>query len=207
MFVEENIRKNGAVPAFKGHHDFPASACVSINDAVVHGIPSRRPLRSGDIVGVDLGAKYDGYISDTAYTYLIGDVSEDVRKLCRVTEESLYIGINEARHGKYVGDIGYAISNYIKPHNYGVVEEYCGHGVGLDLWEPPEVPNYGKRGYGPRLYENMIIAIEPMINLGTKKIYVDKDMWTVRTNDGLPSAHYEHSILITKDKPEILTML
>jgi len=206
-YVEELILSKNAIPAFKGYHDFPNAACISINDAVVHGIPNNRPLRNGDIVGVDIGSIYNDGYSDTAFTYLIGDVSEPVKKLCKVTQESLYIGIREAKVGKRVGDIGFAISEYIKPYGYGVVEEYCGHGVGSNVWEPPEIPNYGRRGSGAELRENMVIAIEPMINLGTKKIYVERDQWTVRTKDGLPSSHYEHTILITNAGPEILTRL
>ena len=205
-YSEEFILKRNAKPAFKGHHGFPNTTCISVNDAVVHGIPNRKAIKDGDIIGVDVGSIYKGGYSDTAFTYLVGNVNEDVKKLCEITQKALYIGIDKARLGNRVGDIGYSIQKYIEPYGYGIVEEYCGHGVGTSVWEPPEIPNFGKKKSGMRLRENLVIAIEPMINLRTSRIFIDKDEWTVRTKDGFPSAHYEHTILITEKGPEVLTI-
>lgn len=204
--AEEFIRDNGGKPSFKGYHGFPASLCISINEAVVHGIPSGYEIREKDIVSVDCGVYKNGFHGDAAFTFAIGDVDEKVMKLLRVTLESLYLGIGKAIAGNRVGDISNAIQEYTEnKHGYGVVRELVGHGVGRELHEKPEIPNYGKRGKGTILAEGMSIAIEPMINLGTKNVVVLKDGWTVVTKDGKPSAHYEHSVVVGKDKAVILS--
>ena len=204
--AEEFIRDNGGKPSFKGYHGFPASLCISINEAVVHGIPSGYEIREKDIVSVDCGVFKNGFHGDAAFTFAIGDVDEKVMKLLRVTLESLYLGIGKAIAGNRVGDISNAIQEYTEnKHGYGVVRELVGHGVGRELHEKPEIPNYGKRGKGTILAEGMSIAIEPMINLGTKNVVVLKDGWTVVTKDGKPSAHYEHSVVVGKDKAVILS--
>jgi len=204
--AEEYIRDNGGIPSFKGYEGFPASLCISVNDAVVHGIPSDYEIKDGDVVSIDCGVYMNGFHGDAAYTFAVGDVAEETMKLLRATNKSLYLGIEMAVVGNRVGDIGYAIQNYTeKQLGYGVVREMVGHGVGRDLHEKPEVPNYGKRGRGVVLKENMTIAIEPMINLGTKSIKVLRDGWTIVTRDGKPSAHYEHSLVVKKDKADLLS--
>ncbi len=203
--AEEFIRDNNGVPSFKNYNGFPASLCISLNEQVVHGIPNERVLKSGDIVSIDCGVYYKGYHSDSAYTYPIGEVSEDVLKLLRVTKESLYIGIENAKVGGRIGDVSFAIQEYVEKFGYGIVRELVGHGLGRDLHESPEVPNYGKRGKGPKIKSGLVIAIEPMINLGTKNIVQEADGWTIRTKDRLPSAHYEHTIAVLDDKTEVLT--
>jgi methionyl aminopeptidase len=205
-FAEGFIRDNGAVPSFKGYQDFPYACCISVNDAVVHGFPVKEPLKDGDIVSVDVGVFKNGFHGDSAYTFAIGEIGEDIKKLLHVTKQSLYKGIEKAVHGNRVGDIAFAIQNYTeKEHGYGVVRELVGHGLGKKLHEEPQVPNYGKRGTGAKLKEGMVIAIEPMINLGTKNIYHDKDGWTIRTEDGKAAAHYEHNVSIQKGKADILS--
>ena len=205
-FVEGFIRDHGAVPSFKGYNGFPFSACISVNDAVVHGFPNNRELRSGDIVSVDVGVFRNGFHGDSAYTFAIGEVSKEIGQLLSVTRESLYKGIEKAVAGNRVGDIAFAVQDYTeKKHGYGVVRELVGHGLGRHLHEDPQVPNFGKKGSGPRLKENTVIAIEPMINLGTKDVYYDTDGWTVRTRDGRPSAHYEHTVAVRRHKAEILS--
>jgi len=205
-FVEGFIRDHGAVPSFKGYNGFPFSACISVNDAVVHGFPNNRELRSGDIVSVDVGVFRNGFHGDSAYTFAIGEVSKEIGQLLSVTRESLYKGIEKAVAGNRVGDIAFAVQEYTeKKHGYGVVRELVGHGLGRHLHEDPQVPNFGKKGSGPRLKENTVIAIEPMINLGTKDVYYDTDGWTVRTRDGRPSAHYEHTVAVRRHKAEILS--
>ena len=203
--AETFIKDNGGYPSFLGYNKFPASLCISVNDVVVHGFPSRYELRDGDIISIDCGVKLNGYHSDSAYTYPVGEVSMAVRRLLTRTKESLYMGLEKAVEGNRVGDIGYAIQTYTEKFGYSVVRELVGHGVGQNLHEAPEVPNYGKRGQGPRLHEGMILAIEPMINFGKKGVVQERDGWTIRTVDRKPSAHFEHTVAVRKGKPEILT--
>ena len=203
--AEEFIRDHGGVPSFKNYNGFPYTLCVSPNEQVVHGFPSDNELQDGDILSIDCGVFYKGFHSDSAYTYTVGDVKEEVRQLLKVTNESLYKGIEQAVVGNRVGDIGYAIQNYVEGFNYTIVRELVGHGVGASLHEAPEVPNYGKRGKGPVLKEGMVIAIEPMINLGTRYVVQESDGWTIRTKDRKPSAHFEHTVAIRNGQPEILT--
>jgi methionyl aminopeptidase len=203
--AEEFIRDHGGVPSFKDYNGFPYTLCVSPNEQVVHGFPSDSELREGDILSIDCGVFYKGFHSDSAYTYPVGEVEEKKLQLLKVTKESLYKGINEAVVGRRVGDISYAIQNYVEGFGYSVVRELVGHGVGKELHEAPEVPNYGKRGKGPKLKEGMVIAIEPMINLGQKEIVQESDGWTIRTRDRAISAHYEHTVAIMSGKAEILT--
>jgi methionyl aminopeptidase len=199
------ILKNGGTPSFKGYNGFPYTLCISVNEQVVHGFPGKYVLRDGDVISVDCGVYLNGYHSDSAYTYGVGNVSEDVRKLLEFTKQSLYLGIEEAVIGKRTGDIGFSIQNFVESKGYSVVRELVGHGVGKKLHESPEVPNYGKRGKGVKLEEGMVIAIEPMINLGKKEIIQEEDGWTIRTKDRKPSAHFEHTVAIRKGKAEVLT--
>ena len=203
--AEEYIRSQGAVPGFKGYGGFPGTLCVSVNENVVHGIPSNYALREGDIVSVDCGAVKDGYNGDSTYTFCVGEVDEEVKRLLRTTKESLYIGIEHAVEGNRIGDIGHAIQEYCEKRGYGVVREMCGHGVGRKLHEDPDVPNYGRKGTGPLIKNGMVIAIEPMINMGSKNIVIERDGWTTRTKDRKPSAHYEHTIAIHHGEPDILS--
>lgn len=203
--AETFILDKGGIPSFKGFNKFPASLCISINDVVVHGFPSRYELRDGDIISIDCGVQLNGYHSDSAYTYPVGEVSLSVRKLLVRTKESLYLGLEKAVDGNRIGDIGFAIQSYVERFGYSVVRELVGHGVGKSLHEAPEVPNYGKRGQGVKLKEGMVLAIEPMINFGKKGITQDKDGWTIRTVDRKPSAHFEHTVAVRKGKAEILT--
>jgi methionyl aminopeptidase len=203
--AETFIKDNGGIPSFLGYNKFPASLCISVNEVVVHGFPSGYELKDGDIISIDCGVKLNGYHSDSAYTYPVGEVNQSVRKLLARTKESLYIGLEKAIDGNRVGDIGYAIQTYTEKFGYSVVRELVGHGVGQDLHEAPEVPNYGKRGQGPKLREGMILAIEPMINFGKKGVVQERDGWTIRTVDRKPSAHFEHTVAVRKGKPEILT--
>ena len=203
--AEEYIRSQGAVPGFKGYGGFPGTLCVSVNENVVHGIPSNYALREGDIVSVDCGAVKDGYNGDSTYTFCVGEVDEEVLRLLRTTKESLYVGIEHAVEGNRIGDIGHAIQEYCEKRGYGVVREMCGHGVGRKLHEDPDVPNYGRKGTGPLIKNGMVIAIEPMINMGSKNIVIERDGWTTRTKDRKPSAHYEHTIAIHHGKPDILS--
>lgn len=203
--AEEFIRDNGATPSFKGYNNFPYSLCLSPNSVVVHGFATDEPLKSGDILSIDCGVFLNGYHSDSAYTYPIGEVSLEVQQLLKETEISLYKGIEQAISGNRVGDISFAIQNYVAPKGYGVVRELVGHGVGTMLHEKPEVPNYGKRGSGPLLRTGMTLAIEPMVTLGKKEVMQEKDGWTIRTRDKKPAAHFEHTVVIRKDKAEILT--
>ncbi|WP_460910523.1 type I methionyl aminopeptidase [Spirosoma areae] len=205
VVAETFIKDNGGYPSFLGYNKFPASLCISVNDVVVHGFPSRYELRDGDIISIDCGVKLNGYHSDSAYTYPVGEVSLAVRRLLTRTKESLYVGLEKAVDGNRVGDIGYAIQTYTEKFGYSVVRELVGHGVGQSLHEAPEVPNYGKRGQGPKLREGMILAIEPMINFGKKGVVQERDGWTIRTVDRKPSAHFEHTVAVRKGKPEILT--
>lgn len=203
--AEEFIRDHGGVPSFKGYNKFPFSLCLSPNSVVVHGFATDEPLKNGDILSVDCGVLLDGYHADSAYTYPIGEVAPEVLVLLRETKASLYKGIEKAVSGNRVGDISYAIQNHVGPLGYGVVRELVGHGVGAKLHEKPEVPNYGKRGAGPLLQTGLVLAIEPMVNLGKKDVVQEADGWTIRTKDRKPSAHFEHTIVVRKDKAEILT--
>lgn len=203
--AEEYIRDSGAIPSFKGYNGFPASLCISVNEVVVHGFPSEYVLKDGDIISVDCGVFHQGYHSDSAYTYPVGEVSPKVLSLLKATKESLYLGIEKAVYGRRIGDIGHAIQKFVEAKGYTVVRELVGHGVGKSLHEGPEVPNYGKRGSGPLLGDGLVIAIEPMINLGTRNVVQERDGWTIRTADRKPSAHYEHTVAIFKDRTEVLT--
>ena len=203
--AEEFIRDNGGVPAFKGYGGFPNTLCASLNEQVVHGIPNDNPLKNGDIISMDCGVVMNGYYGDSAYTYEVGEVSEKVKNLLLRTKESLYLGIDQAISGNRIGDIGFAIQRHVEQFGYGVVREMVGHGVGENLHEDPQVPNYGKRGKGIKLKEGMVIAIEPMINLGTKNIKQLSDGWTVITTDRKYSAHFEHTIVVRKGKAEVLS--
>lgn len=206
LVAEEFIRDNGATPSFKNFKGYPFASCISVNDAVVHGFPNGRELQDGDIISVDIGVYKNSYHGDSAYTFAIGEVKEEVLKLMRVTKESLYKGIEKTVAGNRVGDISFAIQDYCeKQHKYGVVRELVGHGLGKSLHEDPQVPNFGKRGSGPKMQEGMVIAIEPMVNLGVKEVWYDDDGWTVRTKDGKVSAHYEHTVCVRKNKADILS--
>lgn len=199
------LAEAGAKSAFLGHHGFPATITVSPNDAIVHGIPNDAPFTEGDIISLDFGTIYRGFVGDNAHTFEIGKVSESASRLLRVTEESLHIGIKAAVVGNTTGDIGHAIQTYIESHGYSVVRPLCGHGVGREMWEDPQVPNYGNPGQGAKLKAGMTIAIEPMVNAGREEVTQDKDGWTYRTKDSSLSAHFEHTIAILSDGPEILT--
>ncbi len=204
--AEEYIRDNNGVPSFKGYNGFVGSLCISLNEQVVHGLPSQNVLKDGDIVSIDCGVYLNGFHSDSAYTYQVGEVNERVRKLLEITKSSLYVGIDHAVVGNRIGDIAFHIQNYVEKNGFSVVRELVGHGVGKNLHEAPEVPNYGKRGQGLRLREGLVLAIEPMINLGKKEVVQEKDGWTIRTFDRKPSAHFEHTVVITKaGKADILT--
>jgi methionyl aminopeptidase len=203
--AEEFIRDNGGVPAFKGYGGFPNTLCMSPNDLVVHGIPNDRVLEDGEILSVDCGVVMNGYFGDSAFTYEVGEVDAETKQLLKVTKESLYKGIEMAVSGNRIGDIGYAVQKHAESFGYGVVRELVGHGVGKNLHESPEVPNYGRRGRGAKLQEGLVIAIEPMINMGTRKIMQHNDGWTITTIDNKPSAHFEHTIVVRKGKAEILS--
>jgi methionyl aminopeptidase len=208
QIVEQVIRDNGATPSFKGYGGFPGSACTSINEQVVHGIPSQEIiLKEGDMIGVDIGANYKGYHGDSAWSYAVGTVSKDVQQLMDVTKEALFKGLEQATAGNRLSDISHAIQQHAEQFGYGVVREFVGHGVGKQLHEDPQIPNFGLPGKGPKLRAGMTLAIEPMINMGRKEVRVLEDNWTTVTIDGLPSAHYEHSILVTDGAPVILTKL
>lgn len=203
--AEEYLRDHGGIPGFLGYNGFPATLCTSLNDEVVHGIPSEKELSKGDILSVDCGVKLQGYFGDSAYTFPVGEPSEEYKSLMLNTRESLFKGIEAAVAGNRLGDIGYAVQNHAEQAGYSVVREMVGHGLGQNLHEEPEVPNYGSRGSGIKLKEGMVICIEPMINMGTRFIKQDKDGWTIRTTDGKPSAHYELAVAITKGEPDILS--
>ncbi len=203
--AEEFIRDNNGVPGFLGYRNFPNTLCVSVNNAVVHGIPNDKELKDGDIVSVDCGVILNDFYGDCAYTYPVGEVEPEILKLMQVTKEALYKGIENAIIGKRIGDIGYAIQSHVEKFGYTVVREMVGHGVGRELHEDPEVPNHGKRGSGILLQKGLVIAIEPMINMGKQDIRVEKDGWTTKTRDGKPSAHFEHTLVVNKGKADILT--
>ncbi|MDH4129120.1 MAG: type I methionyl aminopeptidase [Spirochaetota bacterium] len=206
-FADNYIRSNNGIPSFIGFHGYPNATCISVNEDVIHGIPTKYSLKEGDIVGVDVGMSTDGCLGDTAYTYAVGEISDEKKKLIDVTEKSLYIGIEKAIKGNRVGDISNAIQVYAESNGFSLVREYCGHGVGLAVWEEPSIPNVGIAGRGMRLRNGMVIAIEPMVNIGSHNIIVKKDGWTVTTKDKKSSAHFEHTILINDNNPEILTKI
>jgi len=204
--AEEFIRDHGGRPAFKGYHGFPASLCVSYNDIVVHGIPGKREFKESDIVSVDCGVELEGFYGDAAFTFAFQEVAEPTMELLRVTYASLYLGIAQAVHGNRIGDISAAIQEYCeRKHSYGVVRDLVGHGIGRSLHEEPDVPNYGKRGKGPIILEGLAIAIEPMVNMGKKEVHQAEDGWTIHTRDKMPSAHFEHSVVVKKGKADILS--
>jgi methionyl aminopeptidase len=203
--AEEFIRDHKAVPGFKGYGGFPNTLCTSVNEQVVHGIPSDYILKDGDLLSVDCGVILDEYYGDSAYSYAVGNVSQEVAKLLEVTKESLFLGVENAVSGKRVGDIGHAIQNYCESHGYSVVREMVGHGLGRNLHEEPEVPNYGRRGTGMKLNKGLVICIEPMINLGKRQIVQEADGWTIRTTDRLPSAHFELAVAVDNGKADVLS--
>ncbi len=203
--AEEYIRDQGAEPGFLGLYDCPSTLLTSVNDAVVHGLPTETPLKEGDIVSVDCGALMNGFYGDHAYTFAVGEIAADTRKLLDVTLESLYKGIEQCRDGNRVGDIGFAVQVHAERHGYGIVRELVGHGLGRKMHEEPQVPNYGKKGKGVKLQNGMVLAIEPMINMGTHRVKQLSDGWTIVTQDGKPSAHFEHDVAIVNGEPEILS--
>lgn len=206
VFIGEYLRDQKATPSFLNFHGYPFNSCISVNDVVVHGFPGKYELKEGDVVSVDVGVYKNGYHGDHAYTFLIGKPSNEVLQLVKITKESLYKGIEKAVAGNRIGDIAFAIQEHTeKKHGYGVVRELVGHGLGKSMHEDPQVPNYGKRGSGPVLKEGLVIAIEPMINLGKKEVYTEDDGWTVRTKDGKPSVHFEHDVCVRKGKADVLS--
>jgi len=205
--AERRVREAGAEPAFKGYHGYPATVCASVNEQVVHGIPSSRPLASGDIVSIDMGAKLDGFFGDCAVTVPVGEVPPPASELLRVTEEALFRGIDRVRPGARVSDIGAAVQQHVEAVGFSVVREFVGHGIGTSLHEEPQIANYGPAGHGPRLSEGMVFAIEPMVNAGTPDVKVLADGWTAVTRDGRLSAHFEHTVVVTREGCEILTLL
>lgn len=203
--AEKTIRSYNAIPSFKGYNGFPGSICASVNDQLVHGWPSDRVLRDGDIISIDIGAKYNGYHGDSAWTYAVGTIDENTKKLLEVTEESLFKGLNEAKAGVRLSNISHAIQTYVEANGFSIVREYVGHGVGQDLHEDPQIPHYGPPNKGPRLKPGMVLAVEPMVNAGTRYVNTLSDNWTVVTVDGKMCAHFEHTIAITETGFEILT--
>ncbi|MEW6419664.1 MAG: type I methionyl aminopeptidase [Nitrospirota bacterium] len=206
-FADAYIRANNALPAFRGYRGYPASICTSVNNEVIHGIPSERVLKEGDILSIDIGVYKDGFYGDAAYTFPVGEIRPDVERLLRITEESLYIGIENARPSNRVSDISYSIQGHVESNGFSVVRAFVGHGVGRELHEEPQIPNYGPPRRGPRLRPGMTLAIEPMVNEGGYEVLILDDGWTVVTKDGRLSAHFEHTILVTSDKPRILTKI
>ena len=202
---EEMIRSYGCEPSFKGYCGYPASLCISVNDVVVHGIPGKLELKEGDVVSVDCGVICNGWVGDSAYSFALNGVSEEVKQLLQVTKQSLYLGIEKCRIGQRIGDLSNQIQTYCESFGYGVVRELCGHGLGRKMHEEPSVANYGRKGTGPKFREGMVIAIEPMITLGNKEVRFEADQWTCRTVDGSTAAHFEHDVAITKDGAEILS--
>jgi methionyl aminopeptidase len=203
--AESYIRDHGGIPGFLGLYDFPNTLCMSPNAQVVHGVPNDKPLENGDIISIDCGVLKNGFYGDHAYTFEVGEVKEEVKKLLKITKESLYAGIREFKAGNRVEDVGYAIQTYVEKHGYGVVRELVGHGLGTKMHEDPQMPNYGKRGRGKMFVEGMVVAIEPMINMGTHKIDQLRDGWTILTRDRKPSAHFEHDVALINGKPELLS--
>ena len=203
--AEEFIRDNKGVPGFLNYNGFPNTLCISVNDVVVHGIPKNKELKNGDIVSIDCGAVIDGFHGDSCYTFEVGEVKPEIKALLVCTKECLYKGIEQAVVGNRIGDIGYAVQKHAESNKYSVVRELVGHGIGRNLHEAPEVPNYGKKARGLKLQENLVIAIEPMINMGRKDIYQERDGWTIKTKDGKPSAHFEHTLVVKQGKADILS--
>lgn len=203
--AEQFIRDNGAEPGFLGYQGYPKTLCTSVNEQVVHGIPSKYLLKPGDIISIDCGVKKNGYYGDSAYTFAVGEISEELKKLLRTTKDSLIEGVKQAISGNRVGDIGYVVQTLCEKEGYSVVRELVGHGLGENLHEAPEVPNYGRRGRGPKLLDGMVICIEPMINLGAKEIYQENDGWTIRTRDKRQSAHFELAVAVKKGTPDVLS--
>ncbi|PTX63536.1 methionine aminopeptidase type I [Kordia periserrulae] len=203
--AEEFIRDHGAIPGFLGLYDFPNTLCMSPNAQVVHGIPNNEPLQEGDIISIDCGAIKNEFYGDHAYTFPVGEIAPEMEKLLTVTKESLYVGIREFKAGNRVGDVGFAIQKHCEAHGYGVVRDLVGHGLGRKMHEDPNMPNYGRRGRGKKFIEGMVVAIEPMINMGVKEIKFLRDGWTVLTKDGKPSAHFEHDVALVNGKPELLS--
>ena len=203
--AEEFIISKGAKPSFKGYDGFPNATCISVNEEVVHGIPSNRKLKKGDIVSIDIGADYKGYHGDSAWSYAVGNVNDDIKYLMEHTKNALYEGIKQVKPGARIGDISNAVEKYANHYNLGIVSELCGHGVGTSVHEDPEVPNYGIPNTGPRLKEGMVIAVEPMLTLGSPRIFIHDNDWTIDTADGRPSAHFEHTVVVTADGYKILT--
>ncbi len=203
--AEEFIRDHGGSPSFKNYHGFPGALCISVNETVVHGFPGEYELKETDVISIDCGVLFKGFHSDSAYTYPLEKVSQQVLDLLNRTYDSLFLGIAQARVGNRIGDIGFAIQSFVETFGYGVVRELVGHGVGKSLHEDPEVPNYGKRGKGVKILPGMVFAIEPMINMGTKNVVQEKDGWTIRTSDRKPSAHFEHMVAVYEDRTEVLT--
>lgn len=206
QLAESLIRKAGGIPTFKGYHGYPASICTSVNEEVVHGIPGDRKLQEGDIIAIDLGVTYRGYVGDSAYTWPVGQVSEEARRLLQVTREALERAIAQCYPGKHLGDIGHAVQSHVEAHGFNVVRDYVGHGIGASMHEDPQVQNYGRPGTGVPLRAGMVLAIEPMVNAGTGQVKTLGDDWTVVTLDGRYSAHFEHTVAITENGPEILTL-
>ncbi|GLH65585.1 MULTISPECIES: type I methionyl aminopeptidase [Parageobacillus] len=205
--AESVIRKHGAIPSFKGYNGFPGSICASVNEELVHGIPGDRVLKEGDIISIDVGAQYNGYHADSAWTYPVGEIAEETKKLLEVTEKSLYIGLEEAKPGARLSNISHAIQTYVESHHFSIVREYVGHGIGQNLHEDPQIPHYGPPNKGPRLKPGMTLCIEPMVNAGSRYVKTLADNWTVVTVDGKMCAHFEHTIAITENGYEILTTL
>ncbi|MGM9989000.1 MAG: type I methionyl aminopeptidase [Bacillaceae bacterium] len=205
--AEKVIRSHSAIPSFKGYNGFSGSICASVNDQLVHGIPGKRVLKDGDIISIDIGAKYNGYHGDSAWTYAVGTISDNTQKLLDVTEKSLYIGLEEAKPGERLSNISHAIQTYVEAHNFSIVREYVGHGVGQELHEDPQIPHYGPPNKGPRLRPGMVLAVEPMVNAGSRYVKTLADNWTVVTVDGKMCAHFEHTVAITETGYEILTKL
>lgn len=207
QIVEDFLKSQSAIPTFKGYNGFPYSICASVNEEVVHGMPGERKLKEGDIISVDIGATFEGYVGDSAKTFFVGEVDDEKRRLVEVTRQSFYEGIKFAKESFRLSDISHAIQEYAESAGFSVVRDYVGHGVGKNMHESPQIPNFGKPGKGPRLQQGMVLAIEPMINAGTYNVKVLDNDWTVVTLDGKPSAHYEHTIAITDGEPELLTVL
>lgn len=207
QFADDFIRRAGGVPAFLNYQGFPASICTSVNNEVVHGIPGLRRLENGDIISIDVGAFYQGYCGDSSYTFPVGEISEEAKRLLEVTREALERGIAQAVPGNRIGDISFAIQSFVEGHGYQVVRDFVGHGIGKKMHEAPQVPNFGKPGHGPRLEPGMALAIEPMVNAGTYEVSVMPNHWTVVTKDGSLSAHFEHTVVVTEGQPEVLTRL
>jgi len=203
--AEKMIRDAGAFPTFKGYNGFPFSICASVNEQVVHGFPSEYELKEGDIFSIDVGATLDGFVGDTATTVGVGQVSDDRLRLMRVTEESLQLAIEQCRAGNHLGDIGFAVQSHAEAHGYSIVRDYVGHGIGRKMHEDPQIPNYGKPGKGPKIKAGYVFALEPMVNMGSLHTRTLKDGWTVVTVDGQPSAHFEHTVAVTEEGPEVLT--